>query len=104
MSTESAEPRNGRVGVGGNSKAGRNGRYKLDGGEIGDNEVDDKVDDEVGKKSQKTFKFKNLFKSKKSSKSKKTVESDFFTSRARLTFIKLRQAFLKALILYHFHS
>ena len=43
-------------------------------------------------------KSKNLF------KSKKTVGSlDFFIPRVKLTFSKLRQAFLKALILYHFN-
>ena len=51
---------------------------------------------EVGKKVQKRSKFKN------SSKTKKTVESDFFTPEAKLAFIKLRQAFLKVPILYHF--
>ena len=30
------------------------------------------------------------------------VGSDFFTSRAKLAFTKLRQAFVKALIFYHF--
>ena len=47
-------------------------------------------------KSQKTSKFKNF------SKSKKTVESDFLTPGSRLAFTKLKQAFVKALILYHF--
>ena len=56
---------------------------EVDGGEV---EVD-----EIGKKVQK------------SSKSKKTVRfSDFLTPRAKLAFTKLRQAFLKALILHHF--
>ena len=40
---------------------------------------------------------KNLF------KSKKTIRLDFFTPRARLTFTKLRQAFVKAPILYNFN-
>ena len=43
-------------------------------------------------------------KSKNLSKSKKTVGSDFLTLGAKLVFTKLRQAFLKALILYHFNS
>ena len=51
--------------------------------------------DEVGKKVQKSSKSKNL--------SKKTVRSsDFLTPGAKLAFIKLKQAFLKAPILYHF--
>ena len=37
-----------------------------------------------------------------SSKSKKTVRSDFFTSGAKPPFAKLKQVFVKALILYHF--
>ena len=41
-------------------------------------------------------KSKNLF------KSKKMVESDFLTLRARLAFIKLRQAFVKAPIFQRF--
>ena len=94
-STESTEPKKGVVGVDGNSKAGRDGgeldgsgmdKVEFDGGEVGDNEV--------GKKGQKTF--KNL------SKSKNTVGLDFFTSEARLAFIKLSQVFVKALILQHF--
>ena len=63
-------------------------------GEFGDSEVgDDEIgDNEIGKKVQ------NL------SKSKKTVESsNFITFRAKLAFTKLRQAFFKALILYHFY-
>ena len=32
------------------------------------------------------------------------VRSDFLTSEARLAFTKLRQAFIKAMILYHFDS
>ena len=55
---------------------------EVDGGEVGNNEV--------GKKVRKT------------SKSKKTVGSDFFISRARLAFTELRQAFVKASILHYF--
>ena len=94
-----AEFRKVRVGIGIDSRARRNGS-ELDARKTGDNEVDDNIGDEVGKKGQKTFKFKNLF--KKLSKSKKTVGSDFFTSRSRLAFTKLRQLFVKAPILYHF--
>ena len=44
-----------------------------------------------------------MFKSKKSSKSKKTVEFlDLFTIKAKLAFAKLRKAFLKTPILYYF--
>ena len=80
----------GKVEVGGN-RAGRGGskldKSKLDGGEIDD----DKVDNEFGKKGQKT------------SKSKSTIgSSNFLIPRAKLAFTKLRQAFFKAPILYHF--
>ena len=83
-STEaSTRPKKGEVGVGGDSRAGRDGseldRSKVDGG-----------DDEVGKKVQ------NL------SKSKKSVRSDFLTPGAKLAFAELRQAFVKAPILHHF--
>ena len=90
--------------VGGDSRAGRDGN-KLDASELNGNEVDDdKVEvDEIGKKVQETFKSKNLFKSQNLSKSKKTIGfSDFLIPGAKLAFIKLRQAFFKAPILYHF--
>ena len=87
-----AESWKARIRVGGESRARRDGRYKLDENEINNNEIDD----ELGKKSQKTLKSKKLF------KSKKTVRSDFSISGARLAFSKLRQAFLKAPILHHF--
>ena len=91
------------VGVCGDSRAGRD-RSMLDKSEIDNGEVSSReFDDEVGKKSQKTSKSKNFFKSKKSSKFKKTIGSlDFFNPRAKLAFTKLRQTFFKALILYHF--
>ena len=75
----------GRVEVGDNSRAAYN-KSKLDGSKIDNGKVDGgKIgDDEFKKKGQKTFKSKNLF------KSKKTVGSDFFTPGARLTFTKLR--------------
>ena len=57
------------------------GNVEVDGGEVGD--------DEVGKKGRYL------------SKSKKT-ESDFFTSKARMAFTKLRQEFIKAPIFHHF--
>ena len=92
----------GRVGVYNDSRARRNSKYELsnevdniefDDDKIGDSQIGD---NEVGKKDQKTSK------SKKLSKSKKIIEFDFFTLRARLGFIKLRQAFVKVSILYHF--
>ena len=96
--SKSSKPRKGKVGVGGDSRAGR-GWSKIDKSGMNDVEVDGgEVEvDEVGKKVQKLSKSKNL------SKSKKTVRSsDFFIFRAKLAFTKLRQAFIKAPILYHF--
>ena len=92
-----AKPKKGGVGVGGDSRAGH-GRSKVDRSEIDNVEGDGNEFevDEVGKKGRKMSKSKNL------SKFKKTVVSDFFTPRAKLTFIELRQAFLKTPILYHF--
>ena len=84
----------GGVGIGIDSRA-RLDRRELDGIEVDDDEV---RDNEVEKKVQKLFKSKNL------SKSKKTIESDFLTPGAKLAFTKLRQAFVKALILHHFDS
>ena len=48
------------------------------------------------------FKSKNLSKSKRLSKFKKTVRLNFLTPRARLVFTKLRQAFIKAMSLQYF--
>ena len=86
-STQSkTQPDEGGVRVGGSSKARRDGhkfnKSKIDGSEVGDDDVRKIV--------------QNL------SKSKKKVESDFFILGAKLAFIKLRQGFIKALILYHF--
>ena len=86
-STQSlTRPGKGEVAVGNDSRAGRDGSEldgsKVDGGEVGD--------DEVGKKVQN------------SSKSKKSVRSDFLTPGAKLAFAELRQAFVKAPILHHF--
>ena len=88
----------GVVGVRGDSRAGRD-RNKLDGSKMNDNEVGgSKLNDEVGKKGQKTSK------SKKLSKSKKTVgSSNFLTPKAKLAFTKLRQVFLKVPIHHHFN-
>ena len=79
----------GGVEVSDSSRAGRDGKKSG----IDDIEVDGKKirDDEIGKKVQKC---KNL------SKSQKAVRSDFLTPEARLAFIKLGQAFVKAPILY----
>ena len=92
---KTTEPRNGEVGVGGDSKAWRC-QSKIDRSGIDDVEVEVGID-EFGKK------VRNLSKSKNSSKSKKIVRySDFFTLRAKLAFTKLRQVFFKAPILHHF--
>ena len=72
---------------------------KLDESKLNGNEVDGgEVEvDEVGIKVQKTTKSKN------SSKSKRAIGPlDFFIPRAKLVFIKLRQAFFKTPILQHF--
>ena len=63
---KTAEPRKGRNGVGGDSRAGHD-RSENDGGEVNDVEVDGgKVGrDEIGKKGRKMSKSKNLSKSKK---------------------------------------
>ena len=84
-STKSAKSRNGGIGVDCDSKAGRD-KNEINKNGMNDVEVDGgKVrDDEIGKKDLKTFKSKNL------SKSKKTVKLDFFIPGARLAFIKLR--------------
>ena len=91
-------PRKSRTGIDNDSKAKCDGKCKLNNGEIGGDEVgSNKIgDDEFEKNDQKTSKSKKLSKSKK-------MESSFLTSGARLAFIKLRQAFVKALILYYFN-
>ena len=97
------QPGKGKVGLGGNKRARRDGselnKSEIDNGEIDASKVGD---NKVGKKGQKTSKSKYLFKCKNLSKSKKTVRLNFFTFRARLEFIKLSQAFVKAPILHHF--
>ena len=90
-----AKPKKGRDGVGGDSRAGRGGS-EIDGDEIDGGEVEI---DEVGKKVQKRTKSKNLSKSIKA-----LGRLDFLTPGAKLAFTKLRQAFLKAPILYYFDS
>ena len=94
LSTKSAEPKKGVVGVDDSSRARRDGgRSRIDDGKVDGNEIED---NKVEKKVQKLSKSKNL------SKSKKTVGSDFLTSRAKLVFTKLRQVFFKAPILHYF--
>ena len=88
-------PGKSRVGIGGDSRARYDKRYKLDRKKTGDNEVDGKVDDEVDDEIEK--------KGQKTSKSKKTVRSDFFIPSARLAFTKLKQIFFKTLILHYFN-
>ena len=104
MSSKLVKSRKGGAGVIGDSRAGYNRRCKLDERKTGNNEVDDefndKIDNEVGKKGQKTSKSINLF--KKSSKCQKTVGLDFLTPKARLAFFKLRQTFVKAPIFHYF--
>ena len=79
---KTAEPRKGGVGVGGDSRAGRDGskldERRIDNDEVDGDEVDDEVDDEGETKVQKSSKSKNLFKSKKTVRS-----SDFLTPRAK---------------------
>ena len=89
--TKSAEPKKGKVGVGSGRKAKHN-RSEINGGKVDGSEVEN---DEIKKKVPKTSKSKNLSKSKKTLRS-----SDFFTLRAKLAFIKLRQVFFLVPILF----
>ena len=87
-STDSTtQPGKGGDRISSNSRAKCDGRCKIYINEVKDNEVE--------KNDQKISKSKNLFKSKK-------TELDFFTFGARLTFTKLRQVFVKVLIIHHF--
>ena len=88
------EPKKSVSGIGGSSKAGRDGsKSRINDGKVDGNEVED---NEIRKKVQKLFKSKNSF------KSKKIIGSNFLTPRVKLAFTKLRQVFLKVLILHHF--
>ena len=92
------QSKKGKVGIGDNSRAGCDGskfdKIEMDNVEVNGGKVGD---DEVEKKVQKTSKSKNL------SKSKKTVGPlSFFIPGVKLAFTKLKQVFLKALIFYHF--
>ena len=82
----------GRVGADSDIRA-RRGRSEIGGIRTDNVEVDrGEVEvDEVEKKVQNLSKFKKTVRS-----------SDFFTSKAKLAFTKLRQAFFKAPIFYHF--
>ena len=94
LSTKSAEPKKGGARVGGDSKTVRDrsgfNRSEMDNIEVDSDQVGDK---QIGKKAPKKSKSKNL------SKFKKMVGSNFFISKARLAFTKLRQVVIKALIL-----
>ena len=90
---KTAKLRKGRDGIGGDSRV-RRGGSEIDGDGVDGNVVEV---DEVRKKARKRSKSKNL------SKSQKTVGLDFFTPGAKLAFTKLKQAFFKAPILYHFN-
>ena len=79
-STKLAKPKKGRVGVGDSSKTERDGS-EPDNGEVDDGKVEG---DKVGKKVQK------MSKSKKSSKFKETLGSDFPILGIKLVFTKLR--------------
>ena len=83
-STESMiQPGKSKIGVGGDRRAGHDGKCKFDKSKVDDDEGRDNKDDKLGKKGQKISKFKNL------SKSKKTIRSiDFFTPRTRVVFTK----------------
>ena len=102
MSIKLAEPKKSIIGVGDNNRKEHGNRIELDGkDELDGSEVDgDKIraNDITKKKNySKTSKFKKLFKPKK-----KIGSLDFLILRARLVFTKLRQAFVRALILYYF--
>ena len=101
-STESSKPKKGGVGISDDNKARRDSRCKIDRSEISDNEIDDQVDDEFDDRVDDEFekKGRNPSKTKNLSKPKKT-ELDFFTFGSRMAFTKLRQAIIKAPILYH---
>ena len=96
LSTKLAKYKKSRVGVGGDGKNIHNGRVELNGRDkISSNKVDSN-----GVGDNEVVEEKNY---QKMSKFKKTVRSlDFLISGAKLTFTKLGEAFIKALILDHF--
>ena len=65
LSTKSIEPSKDGAEVGGNSRAKRDGRCKLDRNEIGNNKVDNEVDNKIGRKDQKNLSPKNCLSLKK---------------------------------------
>ena len=88
LNTKSAEFKKGGIGVGEVRRTQRDGKCKIDKSGIDDNEVADKIDDEVEKKSWNPFKSKNLSKSKK-------TKSGFLIFEAKIAFTILKQAFIK---------
>ena len=91
-------PGKSRVKVGCSSRNKLDSRNEFDNkDEVGDNKVsDNKVgDNEISK-------WKNHSKIFKSKKIISFIILSFFTPEVRLMFIKLKQIFVKALILYHF--
>ena len=95
-----AKPKKSITRVGNNSKEKHGNRAKLgDRDKVGGSEIDDnKVDNNnvaEEKNHQKISKFKKLFKPKK-------TKLCFFIFKTRLAFTKLKQAFVKVPIFYHF--
>ena len=97
VSTKLARPGKSKLKVDGNGRDEFNKRNKFDNrGKVGINKVNS---NEV--KDNKVTKEKNYQKTRKKFRSKKTRKSlDFFISKTRLTFTKLKQVFIKALILH----
>lgn len=97
-STELAKPKKDKFEIDSNSKSELDSKKKLDGrNEIEDNKVDNNEisDDELEEK-------KNYQKTFKSKKMASFIFLSFLISKNKLTFLKLRQAFIKTLILYNF--
>ena len=97
-STELAKSKKDKFEIDSNSKNKLNSKKKLDGrNEIGDNKVGNNEisDDELEEKKN----YQKIFKSKKMVS---FILLDFLISKNRLAFLKLRQAFIKTLILYNF--
>ena len=88
------QPGKSEIRVGGDGKVKCNSKYKFENSKVGSGEIDgDKFEaNEVGKKDQKTFKFKMM-----------VGCLDFLIFGARLAFTKWRQVFTKVLIFHHFN-
>ena len=73
---------------------------------VGGGEAINQINPTKKEKQVKITKFKNLIKSKNHdfppNSRNREVKTGFFIPKARLAFIHLRQAFIEALILYHF--